>query len=268
MSDSSREQAVETLKELGLSEYEAECFVALSRMPKGTAKEISDVSEVPRTRVYDAARVLESKGLVEVQHSQPQEFRAVGVETALRTLTCEYESRMDDLEEALENVRPVNAGDSADATHEVWALSGETAISNRLGELVRDASREVLLVLNDNRYLPDQLAGTLSDASDDGVTVTVGTLSEAGRETVEQRAPEIDVLVSDLSWLMRGEGSEGPALTRLALVDRGTILVGAASAGRVATADERATIGSGYDNGIVVLGRRLLANCLSHRSSG
>ena len=43
-----------------------------TQLSTGTAKEIYNISEVPRTRVYDAIRVLEAEGLVEVQHSRPQ----------------------------------------------------------------------------------------------------------------------------------------------------------------------------------------------------
>ena len=40
-------EAIELLQELGLKEYEARCFVALTRLPFGTAKEISDVASAP-----------------------------------------------------------------------------------------------------------------------------------------------------------------------------------------------------------------------------
>ena len=83
-SDQSR--AITLLQDLGLKEYEARAFVALSRCDSGTAKEISEISEVPRTRVYDAIRVLEQQGLVEVQQSTPKQFRAVTPDEAVRII--------------------------------------------------------------------------------------------------------------------------------------------------------------------------------------
>ena len=65
------EEATEVLQRLGLKEHEARCFVGLSRVEAGTAKQLSEMTEVPRTRVYDAIRVLETQGLVEIQHSSP-----------------------------------------------------------------------------------------------------------------------------------------------------------------------------------------------------
>ena len=66
------EEAIEVLQQLGLKEYEARCFVGLTRLTSGTAKQLSEQTEVPRTRVYDAIRMLEAQRLVEIQHSSPQ----------------------------------------------------------------------------------------------------------------------------------------------------------------------------------------------------
>src|SRR6056297_2612197 len=95
-------EAIDTLQQLGLNEYEAKCFVGLTRLSTGTAKQLSDITDVPRTRVYDAIRVLETAGLVEVQHSNPQQFRAVPIEEATETLRAQYDDRIDRLEAALE----------------------------------------------------------------------------------------------------------------------------------------------------------------------
>ncbi|MBX0298224.1 helix-turn-helix domain-containing protein [Haloarcula nitratireducens] len=40
---------------LGLNTYAARTFVALVSLDEGTAQDVSEVAEVPQTRVYDAA---------------------------------------------------------------------------------------------------------------------------------------------------------------------------------------------------------------------
>src|SRR6056297_2853298 len=102
------EEATEVLQQLGLKEYEARCFVGLSRLPTGTAKQLSEITDVPRTRIYDAIRVLEAQGLVEIQHSSPQQFRAVPLEEATETLRDQYEARVDRLQKALDMVEIVD----------------------------------------------------------------------------------------------------------------------------------------------------------------
>lgn len=41
------DEAIEVLQQIGLKEYEARCFVGLSRVHQGTAKQLSEMTEVP-----------------------------------------------------------------------------------------------------------------------------------------------------------------------------------------------------------------------------
>jgi len=47
--------AVDALKSLGLTTYEARTFVALQKLGAGTASEVADIADVPRSQVYGAA---------------------------------------------------------------------------------------------------------------------------------------------------------------------------------------------------------------------
>jgi sugar-specific transcriptional regulator TrmB len=262
---SNRQQAVELLQQLGLKEYEAKCFVALSRLPHGTAKEISETSEVPRTRVYDAIRVLETKGLVEVQHSNPQRFRAVPIDEAAETLRQEYESRTTTLVEALENVEPAPAGESEEVTHEVWSLSDVSAIATRTGELIDAADREIVLIVGRAEVVTEDLIARLRTAQHAGTTVIVGTVTEQLRETLRAELPDTEIFTSELEWLRSSpvDPDDETAISRLLLIDRNTILVSSiheSEEGGVET--ERAVFGRGFDNGFVVIARRLMATGL------
>ena len=260
-----QEQAVDLLQQLGLKEYEAKSFVALTRVPHGTAKDISELSEVPRTRVYDAARVLEAKGLVEVQHTNPQQFRAVSIEEAAETLRRGYESDIDTFVEALRGLEPATLDVDREVTHEVWALSGTTAIENRTEQLVGEAEEEVVIILGCDGVVTDGLLARLNAVHEAGVTVVVGTRNESIREKVQEALPEVKVFVSELQWLTGSvlDSSHGTTITRLLLVDKNTILVSSASEiGGFEDEREQAVFGRGFDNGIVVIARRLMATGL------
>ncbi|MFB6161430.1 MAG: TrmB family transcriptional regulator [Haloferacaceae archaeon] len=259
---STHDRAVALLQELGLKEYEARCFVALARIPQGTAKEISEISDVPRTRVYDAVRVLESKGLVEVQHANPQQFRAVAVDEAVATLRREYESRAETLREALQAVEPVDREGAVDATHEVWGLTGRASITTRAQQLVDGADREVLPVVGDATTLTGDLVDGLRQAEERGVTVIVGAVSEDVRTAIASELPEAEVFVSGLEWLGTAptDGDE-TAVGRLMLVDRNAILASAVQS-RDGEATEHAVFGRGFANGLVTIVRRLLVTGL------
>ena len=263
---SNQQQAIELLQQLGLKEYEARCFVALARLPKGTAKEISETSDVPRTRVYDAIRVLETKGLVEIQHSNPQQFRAVPIEEAAETLRQEYESRTDTLVEALTAIEPEEPdGGDEEITHEVWALSGTTAITNRTQQLIDAAGREIILIVGRDEVITDELLKQLQAAVDTGLTVLIGTQTEEIRAQVAETLPDAEVFVSGLEWLHSSplETGDDTTISRLLLIDKNTILVSSVhemDTGGIES--EKAVFGRGFDNGIVVIARRLMATGL------
>lgn len=90
---STESMAIDTLGALGLKQYEAACFTALTRLSHGTAKELSELTEVPRTRVYDAIEQLQQQGLVDMQHSNPQQFRAVTITEATALLRQRFDER-------------------------------------------------------------------------------------------------------------------------------------------------------------------------------
>lgn len=259
---SNHDRAVELLQQLDLKEYESKSLVALVRLSKATAKEISEASEVPRTRVYDAVRVLESKGLVEIQHSNPQQFRAVSISEAAATLRSEYDARIDSLETALDGLEPADSDDAREITHEVWSLTGQTAITTRTQSLIEDTADELVLVIGRESAFPESTATRLRAAVDRGVDVIVGTPDASIRETVSTAVPEAEVFRSELEWLdessMTGDDTE---ISRLLLADRAAILVSSAyTAG--ADRDEQAVFGRGFENGVVTIIRRLMATGL------
>ncbi|WP_227380706.1 TrmB family transcriptional regulator [Haladaptatus halobius] len=259
------QQAVELLQQLGLKEYEAKCLVALSRLPKGTAREISESSDVPRTRVYDAIRVLETKGLVEIQHSNPQQFRAVPIEEAAKTLRQEYESRTDTLVEAMENIEPTVPASDEEITHEVWALSGVTPIANRTGQLIDAAGQEIVLIIGREEVVTEELLEQLQTAQNTGLSVLIGTATDQLREEIHAALPEAEVFVSGLEWLNGSPSArtDETTISRLLLIDQNTILVSSVQETETGAIDtEKAVFGRGFDNGIVVIARRLMASGL------
>lgn len=256
-SDHHQERAEDALQELGLKEYEAKSFVALSRMPRATAKEISETTDVPRTRVYDAVRVLEAKGLVEIQHSNPQHFRAVPIEEAVDSLEEQYQSRMSTLRNALEGIEPAPREDEM-ATQEVWALSGSNAIATRTGKLLEEATEEVVLVVGSDHLLTEKLLDALDGIPDD-VDLVIGALTEPVQDRLREELPEAKVFVSGLEWLHGRDDQQETAIGRLLLIDRETILV---SSFEPSSGKELAVFGRGFSNGLVVIARRLMATGL------
>lgn len=251
------DEAIEVLQQLGLKEYEARCFVGLSQLETGTAKKLSEVTEVPRTRVYDAIRVLEAQGLVQIHHSSPQRFRAVSLEEATETLRDQYESRIESLEDTLQDIEVVEEGNE-EPVQQVWALSGNDGIENRTEELVETASEEVVLILGDESLLTSDFTTTLNDIDD--VELVIGALTEPLQEQIQDAVPDATTFISGLEWLHGEDASEDDtAIGRLLLVDRSTILV---SSIMPETKTEQAIFGEGFGNGLIVIAHRLMSQGL------
>lgn len=252
------EEATQVLQQLGLKEYEARCFVGLTRLNTGTAKKLSELTEVPRTRVYDAIRVLEAQGLVEIQHSSPQQFRAAPLDEATETLRDQYDNRVKRLHDALNTVDVVDEGDET-PSQQIWAMGGQDAIGNRTTELIETATDEIVLVIGDESLLTDDLVETLIDV-DDGVELILGALTKSLETQIRTALPHATTFVSGLEWLHGDKTNESEtAVGRLLLVDRSTILV---SSIMPDSKVEQAIFGEGFGNGLVVIARRLMAQGL------
>ena len=110
-----------SLRDLGLSEYEARAYRSLLRTGATTAKELSRASDVPMGRIYDVLNSLEQHNLVRSQAaSRPKKYVAVEPDTALdrllenkrrelREKAEQYESVVDDLTDELETAEPVES---------------------------------------------------------------------------------------------------------------------------------------------------------------
>ncbi|TQQ83286.1 TrmB family transcriptional regulator [Halonotius terrestris] len=109
-----------SLRDLGLSEYEARAYRALLRSGPTTAKELSRKSEVPMGRIYDVLNGLEQHRLVRSQAaSRPKKYVAVEPDVGLDRLleakqreldeqAEQYAETVDTLMDDLEAAAPVN----------------------------------------------------------------------------------------------------------------------------------------------------------------
>ncbi len=71
------------LKEFGLNSYEAKIWSALLGRGVASAGELSDISNVPRSRAYDVLESLEKKGFIVMKIGKPIKYIAVQPEEVL-----------------------------------------------------------------------------------------------------------------------------------------------------------------------------------------
>jgi sugar-specific transcriptional regulator TrmB len=163
-------EATESLKELGLSTYEARVFIALVEIGSGTAREIASVTDVPRPQVYTTAHDLESRGFISIQQSNPQVFQPVSLDEAKAQLENRFETQRDSVFDYLESLESAT-GNEAEENEDVWSITGETAITERIAKLASEANQTILYG-DPNLVDPSpDLVTTLEAACDRGIDV-------------------------------------------------------------------------------------------------
>lgn len=254
MGTGDHDRAVELLKELGMKTYQAECFAALNTIPSGTAREISDVADVPRTRVYDATEALAEQGFIEVQHTNPQQFRAIPLAEAVQRIREQYELRIERLHETLAALEQDGPVDGLESGPEVWAVASDGRLDERIAESIADAEECVVLVVDDEDGWSEHVATATADATKRDVATAVVTRPDV---RLDVECEGIEQFSAELPWL-RGDDDSGD-IARLLLVDDESALVTTEDGDQDG---EQAIVAEGEGNGAVILGRQLLAEAL------
>ena len=195
-SDQPRSIAIEQLKAFGLSTYAAQTFVALVSLGDGTAQDVSDVSDVPRTRVYDAAAELSDRGFIDVQQSTPKRFAPISAETTGRRLHREFTHRTNVLTDALDNIEPVSRSDEQRG---VWTVTGRDSITDRTVEFINTATDEVVF-MTVKELLVEECIDALRAAAARGVTIQLAGLSTDVQAELQHVIPEAEVFESIWDW--------------------------------------------------------------------
>lgn len=238
--------AIKLLQQLGLSQYESASYVALLRLGEGTARAVSETTNVPRTRIYDAVERLQERGLVDVQHASPKVFRPVARETTLRHFRRDYDVTLTQLADRLAALEPA---DHQSEQRGVWTTTGRGAIDDRVGEYLTAATDEIVYLTVD-AVLTDEILAQLHEASERGVTVQVANSTAATYERIQTAVPAAELIETPWAW-------DGPPTGRLLFADRKTVLMSTLPAGD--GSDETAIWGSGAENSLVVVLETIVA---------
>jgi sugar-specific transcriptional regulator TrmB len=205
--------AAEALERLGLSRYEARVFVALQQLGGGTAQDVADVSDVPRSQVYGTADDLADRGLVEQVEASPKRYQPVSLEVAREQLTARLER---ETERAFEDLAAVRGEADEEGGDGVATLQGRHPIDDRLVDLLGRAGELVVYVVPGPWAVEGAVAEGLRELAADGVWVTL--VSEA---------PEVAARFEDdplQTYVVDGD-QMGEMTGRTLMVDDATVLL-------------------------------------------
>jgi len=248
--DDPRSAAIEQLEQFGLSAYAARTFVALVSLGTGTARDVSRVADVPRTRVYDAIEELRGQSLVDVQQSTPKEFWVISADTTARKFRREMDHRTSVLLTALDELEPVQRGEEQRG---VWTVEGQRTVTDRVLEFVDGAENDIVYMTVED-LLTEDIVDALRAAAERGVAIRLGGVSPAVQERLRNDIPGAELFDSLWVW------SDTPA-GRLMMVDGSqtlvSVLVNGEDAAPTDPRSETAIWGAGETNSLVVVLRAI-----------
>ncbi|WP_435346747.1 TrmB family transcriptional regulator [Haloarchaeobius sp. HRN-SO-5] len=215
-------ETVDLLRAFELTEYEAKCLAAVARIGQGTAKEVSEVADVPQARVYDCMETLQERGLVDVQQSKPRRYRGTDCEEAVDTLERRVQGKIERLSELLPRLR---AAEREESSGEIWVTDGSDEVAERMASLLDDADDDAMLAVATDDLLTADLLSALRDADDRDVAVTVGSPSADIREVVAEAVPG-GTVVETWTWWESHPIRPG-AVSSVLMVDGTALLVSA-----------------------------------------
>jgi sugar-specific transcriptional regulator TrmB len=218
------DDAVAALQRLGLSNYEAQVFIALQRVDSGTVRDVAELTEVPRSQVYGAAEDLAERGLIDVQQSNPIQYRAVGIEEARTRLRERLEREEERAFEYIETARNERTAE-AETQEDIWTVRGRDTVTDRVEQLVAGADDRVVHGVRTPSMLDGGVLDALVAAADRGVDVTVVSANEAVHDRVGD-IPDVTVRTAP-----DAPGDQRSA--RVLVVDADTLLLSVRGGGDV-----------------------------------
>ena len=195
------------LTAIGLTEYEAKVYLALLQEHPATGYQLSKVSGVPRSMVYEALKRLHGRGAaLETMEGRSTRYRPLPPDTLLARHEAEVNRLVADLREGLTSLYTQTPDDR------VWSLSGRESILAYARQILREASGNLYLVLTDEDL--EVMRAEIEGACGRGVSVNT-LLTGAGALDCGRvaRHPPLESELQEVTGLL------------LVAVDNGEVLV-------------------------------------------
>lgn len=194
------EKVLDQLKTLGLNSYQRKLWTSLLSNGTSTAGELSEISDVPRSRTYDVLESLADLGLVRIQTGKPMKYIPVDPEEALERLKKkhkkkyrEMENRIDRLKESeifseLNNLH--NSGvESTDPGEISGALKGRYQLLQQMETMFKNSNSRIHLLTSEQglKEIYNNHINHLQEASGRGVDIKIAApITDKVREEAEK----------------------------------------------------------------------------------
>jgi sugar-specific transcriptional regulator TrmB len=158
------------LEALGLTEYETKAYISLVEKGTSTAGNLSKLTEIPHSKIYEVLMRLEKRKLIEAQKGRPILFKAVKPSTAIESIETQlkdglekdfserkssleqnFKKRLTEISDAqkivIEELEDLfGKNETVDPSEEiVWTFRGKANLDNQAKDIILYAQNEVRL---------------------------------------------------------------------------------------------------------------------------
>ena len=179
-------RTLQTLNSLGLTEYQAKAYTALLTPKVATAEEVSRLSGVPRSKVYQVLMDLQKQGWIKVQKGRPLKFRP---KDPRAVVASKMERFTKDIETVKGELTDIYDKEGKESISPARVLQGRQLVLEEELNLLQGAQNEV--VLEGALYFPEELEAIiprLHRLHERGIGVKVTAMA---RVTVDGRSLDV-----------------------------------------------------------------------------
>ena len=192
-------ELIKKIKDLGLNSYEAKIWTALLSRGVSSAGELSDISNVPRSRTYDVLESLEKKGFIMMKLGKPIKYMAIPpaeviniIKKKIKEESLRQEAQMEELKTStiLSELSALHTTgiDTVEPTDLVGLLKNRDNIYDYMDTMMKTAEKTIYIMTSHEGLLrkTEEMKKTLKKAADKGVSIKILTPQHKDSEKVAQ----------------------------------------------------------------------------------
>ncbi len=174
------------LKAFNINSYEAKIWAALLTRGVSSAGELSDISNVPRSRAYDVLESLERKGFVVMKLGKPIRYIAIPPEEVMERVKKTYSDEAEEKMAAIDELKKDDVIDELnllynhgveliEPTDVSGALKDRSSMYSNINMLIKNAKRSVIIMTTSEGLVrkSEALKKSLSRAAKNGVKIRI-----------------------------------------------------------------------------------------------
>ncbi len=193
------QETLDKLEDIGLNMYERKIYAALLGRGTSTAGELSEMTQVPRSRAYDVLESLAEKGFSVIKSSQPMEYVAIPPQQAIENIKKQHQKELEEKLNRLDSFKDSSAVSELEELYDQGvelvdpadmsgSLQGRHQIHQHMGTMFQEAQESIKIVTSEGGLndLYDNHSDLLEEAREEGVNVKVlAPVTDANRNSYE-----------------------------------------------------------------------------------